>query len=650
MHSLGVSNLLHYRAMPVLRKTLCNRDCPDACSIVAHVEDNKVVQLGGDPAHAVTNGFLCWRTNNFLPLQYSPTRLQSPLLRGKPVSWDEALDFAASELLRIRSESGPAAIFNYRSGGSLGALKHLTDYFFSEFGPVTVKGGDICSGAGDEAQMIDFGEEDSNDLFDLLNSRNILLWGKNVVVSSPHTVPVLKEAVSRGARLLLIDPVWHKTVRLCDSFVQPSPGSDFALAMATARLLFERGWADPGASEYCDNLDQFRALAFAQTVAAWCKEADVASATAEDVAARLRDGPTAILVGWGLGRRVNGGSTIRALDALGAISGNLGVPGGGVSYYFKRRKTFDFSFIRKTPPRRVLEPLFGPEVLAAKDPSIRAVWISCGNPVAMLPESGTVQHALRSREFVCVVDAWESDTTRAATLVLPTTTLLEDDDLLGAYGHHFVGTSRPVVTPPPGVRSDLQVLQGLSRRVGLGGLLDGTASDWKKRILRPESGTSIEQLDVEGVQRSAMSPKILFVDRRFPTRTGKVNLLAAAPPPRSLVTEDYPLYLMAISTDKAQSSQWSKGQPEGPAVVTVHPDASCGLPEGSTAHLESPIGSMTVRIHHDSRQRRDVALLAKGGHLRDGRCANLLTRARATDLGGGGALYDEAVRLSALQS
>src|SRR3982074_3466843 len=204
--------------MREVRKTGRIRPSPDTCSIVAHVEDGRVVQLGGGRHRPRTDSFLCWRTNNFLPLQYSPARLLSPLLRGKPVSWDVALDFAAAELLRIRSESGPAAIFNYRSGGSLGALKHLTDYFFSELGPVTVKRGDICSGAGDEAQLLDFGEEDSHDLFDLLNSRNILLWGKNVVVSSPHTVPVLKQA---RARKMLIDPVWHKTANLCDAFAQP---------------------------------------------------------------------------------------------------------------------------------------------------------------------------------------------------------------------------------------------------------------------------------------------------------------------------------------------------------------------------------------------------------------------------------------------
>jgi anaerobic selenocysteine-containing dehydrogenase len=626
--------------MVELRKTVCNRDCPDACGIVAHVEDGRVVQLGGDPDHPVTGGFLCWRTNNFLPLQYSPERLTAPLLRGKPVSWEEALDFAARELLRIRAESGPAAIFHYRSGGSLGALKHLSDYFFARFGPVTVKSGDICSGAGDAAQLLDFGEEDAHDLFDLYNSRNILLWGKNVVVSSPHTVPVLKAA---KARKTLIDPVWNKTANLCSGFIQPRPGGDFALAMAVAQVLFERGWVDPQAASYCDHLDEFRALAFSRSD--WCAEADVEPPVAAELASLLHEGPCAILVGWGMARRQNGGAIVRALDALSAISGNLGIPGGGVSYYFKRRKTFDFGFAAVAPPpRTVLEPLFGPQVLAIQDPPIRAIWITAGNPAAMLPDAAQVDKALRSRELVCVVDPWLTDTARAATLALPTTTLLEDDDLLGAYGHHYVGASRPVVAPPPGVLSDLQILQALAPRVGLGGLLDGTPREWKQRILRRDAGFTVEDLEEKGPQRSALSAKVLYADRKFATPSGKVNLLTAAPE-RARVTEVYPLYLMALSTDKAQSSQWSKGPPPGPPLVTVHPGSAQGIPDGATARLESAVGAIVVRVKHDARQRRDVALMAKGGHLRTGSSANLLSRARATDIGGGGALYDEPGRL-----
>src|SRR5512144_1638114 len=96
------------------RKTVCNRDCPDACAIVATIEDGRVVKIGGDPEHPVTQGFLCYRTNHFLERQYSPDRLTTPLMRRRldeelrPVSWDEALDFAAERLTAIRAESGPA--------------------------------------------------------------------------------------------------------------------------------------------------------------------------------------------------------------------------------------------------------------------------------------------------------------------------------------------------------------------------------------------------------------------------------------------------------------------------------------------------------------------------------------------------------------
>ncbi|HVY62053.1 MAG TPA: molybdopterin-dependent oxidoreductase, partial [Planctomycetota bacterium] len=454
------------------RRTICNRDCPDACEIVATVEDGRVTGLTGCREHPVTRGFLCYRTDNFLRLQYGPTRLTTPLLRKHgalaPVSWDEALDHAADRLAKIREESGPAAIFHYRSGGSLGLLKYLSDYLFERLGPVAIKRGDICSGAGDAAQETDFGVEDSHDLFDLRSSKAIILWGKNVYTSSPHMIPILREARARGARTILIDPVHHRTTALADRYFQNRPASDFALAMAVARVLFERGWTDPRAAEFCDHLDRFRAMAESRTVAAWCAEADLPGDAPVEIATALGPGkPCAILVGWGMARRANGAAIVRALDALGAISGNLGIPGGGVSFYFKRRGAFDTSFVRgaAVAPRTICEPLFGRELLEARDPEVRAVWVTAGNPVAMLPESETTAQALASREFVCVVDPFETDTTRLAHLVLPTTTLLESDDLLGSYGHHWIGASRPVVPPPPGVLSDLEIAQALAERL-----------------------------------------------------------------------------------------------------------------------------------------------------------------------------------------
>jgi anaerobic selenocysteine-containing dehydrogenase len=639
-----------------LRRTTCNRDCPDACSIVATVEDGKITRLAGDPEHPITRGFLCYRTSHFLPTQYSPERVLSPLLRGPdgqfvPIGWDEALDLCASRLRTIRDESGPAAIFHYRSGGSLGLLKHLTDYFFEKFGPVTVKRGDICSGAGDAAQLADFGDEDAHDLLDLLEAKSILLWGKNVYVSSPHTLPVLREAKKRGARLLLIDPVHHQTASLCEQFVQPRPAGDFALAMGVARLLFERGWIDPDAATFCDHLDEFRALAMSRTVEDWCVAADVTIAQAIDVASCLGPGkPCAILVGWGMGRRKAGGAIVRALDALSAISGNIGVSGGGVSFYFKRRGAFTLDFIRgkAAAPRTLCEPLFGQEVLAAKDPPVRAVWVTAANPAVMLPDSTKVNEALRTREFVVVVDTFLTDTARLAHLVLPTTTLLEEDDLLGAYGHHYLATARPVVAPPPGVKSDLEIVQGLAERVGLAEEMAGTPREWKERIVAPRlarHGITVDRLD-QGAVKNPLAAKVLYGDRKFKTETGRVNLLTSLPSADAVegARLDYPLWLMSLSTADSQSSQWTH-KPEGPLVVTVHPDAAAGIEDGGLGRLESSIGALDVRVVHDVRQRRDVAIVPKGGHMRDGRCPNVLVRAATTDIGEGGALYDERVRL-----
>jgi anaerobic selenocysteine-containing dehydrogenase len=618
------------------------------------MEGERIVKLAGDPQHPVTRGFLCWRTNHFLNLQYGPERLTAPLLRcpdgvQRPVSWDEALDIAAARLLAIRAESGPAAIMHYRSGGSLGLLKSVPDAFFRAFGPVSVKRGDICSGAGEAAQEADFGECESHDLFDLVNARQILVWGKNVLVSNPHAVPVLRQARARGAALCLIDPVHHKTASLCEQYWQPRPGGDFAFAMAVARRLFERGSVAADLARRCDNVEAFRALAFGQPVAAWCADADVPVAAAEDVAARLAAGPTAILVGWGMGRRLNGGAIVRALDALSALSGNLGVPGGGVSFYYRRRRGFDTSFgDRRPPPRTLSEPLLGRELLEAHDPPVRAVWVTAGNPAVMLPDSDRVARALASRDFLVVVDPFMTDTARLAHLVLPTCTLLEDDDVVGAYGHHYIAASRPIVAPPPGGRSDLQIIQGLAERVGLGARFAGDARAWKERLVSPEAaaaGVSVDRLE-RGAFRNPLSPSVLFAEGKVATASGRVNLLAELPAPVPSRAPDYPLALMSLSTDRAQSSQWSVA-PEGLADCTVHPAnaAAAGLNDGDRARLESATGAMEVTVRCDPRQRRDVALVPKGGHRRDGRCANALIAARLTDIGEGGALYDEGVRL-----
>jgi anaerobic selenocysteine-containing dehydrogenase len=634
-------------------RTACTRDCPDACQILATVDEGgKVTRLRGDPEHPITRGFLCYRTDHYLERQYSPERLTQPLVRKNgalaPASWDEALDLVAHKLAEAKSVHGPASILHYQSGGSLGILKSLNRHFFELLGPVTHKRGDICSGAGEAAQEADMGAWDAHDLDDVENSRAIVLWGKNVAETGVHLLPYLKRARARGVPIVQIDPVHSaRTLQVCDAYYAVRPGADGFLALGIARALFDEGWIDPEAASYTDGFHAYAELARRHTVEEWCARADVPASAARSIAELLWRRPATIFVGWGLGRRVNGSGMVRHIDALGAVSGNIGVPGGSVSFEFRRRGGFDISWIKRSEnagARTMLEPLLGEEILRA-DPPVRVAVIDNANPVSQLPESGTVARALASVDFLVVLDAFLTDTAELAHVVLPTTTMLEEHDVVGAYGHHYVQLARPVVEPPPGVRSDLAIYRALAERLGFGAALGASDEAFIDRLLAPMAGAGVTR---EALARRALrkpaAPRVLFEGRRFPTPTGRFQLTTAYPEEPPARDERYPLCLMSISSYRTQSSQQSRSAQQEPPIVTVHPNAAPGRADGDLATLSSPIAKVAVRLRFDPKLRSDIVVYAKGRWGKFGG-PNALVRARATDAGGGAAYYDEGVRI-----
>ncbi len=640
--------------MAIELRTACTRDCPDACQILATVEDDgRVTRLRGDPSHPVTRGFLCHRTDHFLERQYSPERLTTPLLRVggelRPIGWKEALDLLAEKLAWARDTHGFDSIFHYQSGGSLGLVKLLNRRFFELFGPVVHKRGDICSGAGDAAQMADMGHEDAHDLADLARSQAIVLWGKNVAETGVHLIPYLREARKRGAQVIQIDPVFNaKTNQLCDRYYAVRPGGDGFLALGVARVLFDEGWAHPDAASWCDGFEAFHALAHRHEAAEWAERAGLPLESVRAIAELYgRQTPAALFVGWGLGRRLHGSATIRLLDALGAITGNLGVPGGGVSYYFARRGGFDTAWVKKPEnagARKLYEALLGEELLRA-DPKIRVAVIDNGNPASMLPDSQSVAAGLRRVDFLAVIDPFLTDTAELADLVLPTTTMLEEHDVVGAYGHAFVQVSQPVAARPEGMLSDLEIYQALAERLGFGEAMAGSATSFIDRMLAPMNagGVTRERL-LRGGLRKPEAPKVLFAGRRFPTPSGRFQLISDFPDQPPALEEGYPLHLLSISSYRSQSSQVPRSAQTEPAVVTLHPDAAPEHDDGELATLRSPLGSVTVRLSFDARLRNDVVVFAKGRWARFGG-ANNLVRARLTDAGEGAAYYDQGVRI-----
>ena len=209
--------------------------------------------------------------------------------------------------------------------------------------------------------------------------------------------------------------------------------------------------------------------------------------------------------------------------------------------------------------------------------------------------------------------------------------------------------------PPAGVKTDLEILQALARKIdemtgeevrGISSKVEGTAREWKERLLSRVAplGVTVSKLERESV-RNPLAEKVLFARRVFPTATGRVNLVHTTPPSPP-EEPGFPLWLFSNSTEKSQSSQWA-GAPPDALTATCHPDAAKGFADGEKIYVESALGRVKAVVKHDPAQRRDVVIVPKGGHFDRGTSANALIRARTTDAGEGAAYQDCRVRLVA---
>jgi len=158
--------------------------------------------------------------------------------------------------------------------------------------------------------------------------------------------------------------------------------------------------------------------------------------------------------------------------------------------------------------------------MAFKDPPIRAIWITPetrGDAARVGHVTGRAlsrDFRLRGRRLAhrqhAGGDVW----------MLPTTTLLEDDDLVGAYGHHWVRRVPARGSTPPGVKSDLQICRRSRRGSVLNGVARRQRRDWKERILRKDAGFTLSQIERDGPSQRPLR-QVLFADRKFPTKTGR---------------------------------------------------------------------------------------------------------------------------------
>jgi anaerobic selenocysteine-containing dehydrogenase len=341
---------------------------------------------------------------------------------------------------------------------------------------------------------------------------------------------------------------------------------------------------------------------------------------------------------------------VRCVDVLAVLTGNIGVSGGGAHTDTDEEVGFDHSVVEKAPradTRRILLPQLGAGILSVTEPAIKMGWIAGANPAATAPDTGSVRRGLATLEFLVVVDQFMTASAENADLFLPCTTYLEMDDLVTAYGHHWIGLTRCVVPPLGEARSDSEILQGLARRLGFGAALEGDPLEWARRLLRPlgAHGVTVDELARRPLQ-NPLSEAVPFSDRRFLTSSGKYEFITEFPGAVAPAVDDE-LHLVATKTLKMVNAQINSRDLVDEPVVKTHPDtaAQLGLETGEQVLVESRVGSVRACLETDETVRRDVLLFNPAAWRGDLQGVNQLREAILADMGNAAAMHETRVRL-----
>jgi anaerobic selenocysteine-containing dehydrogenase len=638
------------RVNTVKKISVCQHDCPDACSVWLEDDGKGAVRIRGNPDHPITQGFTCAKVKGFLERLKSPDRITTPIVRRNnrwhPIGWEEALNLCAEKLQDNRDD--PSSILHLPGNGSIGVMRHATDLFFSKLGASTTHGS-VCDSAGIAACISDFGSLDSNDIRDIKNARRIVNWGKDLSRSSIHTASFVRAARKQGAKVLTISPGGDGNLPFSDIVMRLRPGTDRFLAAAVIRLFIERGKIKSDIIDSTVGWHQFRDLILRKSMDELSSTCGVA---ADEIEALYdfysKEDSAATLVGWGLQRYRYGGENVRFINALVMISGNIGRSGGGSYYNISSLRNFNTEWSRgpvEEKRRYFPEPLIGKSIVEATNPPVRMIWVNGFNVVNQAPDSLSVVRAFDRVDFTVVVDAFMTDTAEMADIVLPCLLPFEKEDIVGSFMHDYVHYANPLFEPRAEAKDDFSILSELGRKLRPALYLPEREDILRMSLDSPYLGISLDALRERGFIR-AERPWIAYEGMRFDHADEKYRF------PRELQSEgelppEFPLRLLSLLRREAIHSQIAPGNQERVPTIWIASDNHLlkDLDRGNDVFLVSPLGRMRVDVRTLPNLHHEVVIYRRGDWMKYGGGINRLVEALLTDMGENSSYYSQSVRL-----
>ncbi|MFO0956193.1 MAG: molybdopterin-dependent oxidoreductase [Isosphaeraceae bacterium] len=678
---------------PRIVKNVCPLDCPDTCSMQVTVRDGVAVDLRGDKTHPFTRGFLCQKMARYLDRVYSPERILHPLRRVgpkgsgrfEPISWDAAISAIAGQ---------------FRASGNTGrrrsSLQLLRDDgqtpgeqpgppFFREIA-LELDGRSPQAGGIGYEYTCGLGRQGADPMA-VPKCRLIINWGSNTAHTNSHLWSLMIEARKASATIVTIEPRTAARPPSDPTGTHPArPAPTRRLALGLMHVIWRDNLQD---DDYLHRgtigHEQLRQRALDEyppdKVAALTS---VDATTIEDWPARYAtEKPSLIRLNYGLqrtGRRDGGPHDRLPAGDRRRVAGPRRRPALDQRHVRLRDGSADQSPTCPLPVRERSTPRTGSARPSSADWT-GPRWWACTSTIPTRrrwPPASRCWRASGATTCSPSSEQFPTDTVDYADIVLPATTQLEHEDILGAYGHHFVMHNPAAIEPRGESRSNNDVFRALASAMGLEpGLFPDDATLIREAL---DGGPTLAGITLEAIREAGSIRLNLpgdyrpFADGKFPTPSGKCEFYCERmeqagldplptyipphedPQSRPDLSARYPLQLLSpprpqfLNSTFANSPSHRKAAGEPTIELSAEDAEARSLAGGDWAEVFNDRGRFLARVELSGSVRPGVAValgiywnkLTPGGTN-----ANSTTSSALTDMGGGATFFDNLVEVRA---
>jgi len=475
--------------------------CGVGCGVTATLENNKLVSVQGDPHHPANSGRLCVKGSALHESQASDKRLYTPLLKGKPSSWESALHYSADRFKAIVDQHGPDSVAFYVSGQLLTEDYYVANKLMKGFiGSSNIDTNSrLCMASAVVAHKRAFGEDLVPGCYDDLEQCDLLLLvGSNMA----YTHPVIYQRIAKAKQqrpemtIVVIDPRRTPSCDIADIHLAIRPGADaFFFNGLLAYLASHQALDNHFIEQHSNHFNE--ALSAAQAQVGGTHQAahlcDLNRQTLESVYALFAKQQKVVSVfSQGINQSSSGVDKGNAIINCHLASGKIGKPGaspfsitgqpnamggrevGGLANQLAAHMNFGdaaaLSRVQrfwKAPNISQEEGLKAVELFkAVHSGKIKAIWIMATNPVVTMPDANFVRDALRRCELVIVSDCMaNTDTVREADVVFPATTWGEKTGTV-TNSERCISLQKGFLPAPGEAKDDWEIISAFAQQLG----------------------------------------------------------------------------------------------------------------------------------------------------------------------------------------